>query len=332
MSTLPLNQQQASALGTQGMSPLLLYIMMQQAQQQPQQQVSETPGSGLKDIISLGKEIFGGNETASKAIPEAVGTAKNGGTLMSDGSIANAPGFMSNLGTSSLGTLPGALGAVGAGFYLNNIYEGGAKDIMRGKGKSEDYTNLMLDVNPVTAPINMISRAFGGKSIGKKLFGRDEGTQNRKSLIKNFNESGFLNNGKINFSDGTSFDLTREKKYLKNQDGSERQGFDLDENDPFQRSQIGRVDAISQRIMNGKKSTDKIPGYEHLTRYIINAATQGTRDQKIVDARIKEIEDMVSGNRKMPEAAQPQPQILSGNKINKPLMQDKKKLDLKRIF
>jgi hypothetical protein len=115
---------------------------------------------------------------------------------------AASPGVM---GLSTLGTLPGALGAIGAGAYASNIYEGGGKDIIRGKGKSDDYTNLMLDVNPVTAPINMALRLFGAPSVGRMLF---------KPSIKEQSKARWASLGNSTTSQPTLNFVDQYRKYL----------------------------------------------------------------------------------------------------------------------
>ena len=119
----------------------------------------------------------GGAASAAPAAPTLIGA-----TNLSSGAIgtpaAAAPGMGAGLA---------AAGAIGAGVYLNNIYEGGGKDIIRGKGKGEDYANLALDINPVTAPINFLGRQFGMPSVGRALFGgsRTKGEEDkRKQLIE----------------------------------------------------------------------------------------------------------------------------------------------------
>jgi hypothetical protein len=298
---------QNSYLNRPQMSPLMMAMMAAQIQkqQQEQQPQGDSPLSGLGDIISG----FGGGGaagTAGKTIGETytLPQAPNLGASMAPetaglqmGIDAGAPsaGF-GNLGLGGMGAGSAALGALGAGVYANNIYEGGGKDIIRGKGKSEDYVNLLLDINPVTAPINMIGRALGMKSVGRALFGKKTGTGARKNFVGGLTDKGFLDSGKLSFGDGSSFDLGKEKKYLQNLDGSKRQGFDLDEKDSFMTSQIPKFDAIAKQLVGDKHSDGGNPGYEHMTRYLINAATQGTRDQKVVDQRLKELQSKLSGS------------------------------------
>jgi hypothetical protein len=151
-------------------NPLLLMLMAQQQQRQQQgrqPQQGQTPGGGLSSIFSGGAgggigSLFGGGG----------GAAAGGGGV---GETAGASGAGAVGEAAGMGAGPAALGAVALGGYLSNMYEGGGKDIIRGKGKSSDYTNLALDINPVTAPINMGLRLFGQKSIGKGLFGGHKG-------------------------------------------------------------------------------------------------------------------------------------------------------------
>jgi hypothetical protein len=121
-----------------------------------------------------------GVKTGSAA---ATGTTQGVATpnVLGASRVADAPaaqgGLMGNLGLGGVGQAAAANpvgiagGAAALGMYLNNMYEGGGKDILKGKGKGEDYTNLFLDINPVTAPINMGLRALGMKSVGRTIFG-----------------------------------------------------------------------------------------------------------------------------------------------------------------
>jgi hypothetical protein len=71
-----------------------------------------------------------------------------------------------------------------------------------------------------------------------------------------------------------------------------RQGFDLDEKNKFQTDQIAKFDPLARQIYGDK--SDKGMDYSTLTRYMINAATQGTTDQKVVDTRLGELRKLLS--------------------------------------
>jgi hypothetical protein len=142
--------------------------------------------------IGLNQALFsGGSNLASGGAADALLAT----TMPSVGpTVANAAALpaSNSLGLSSIGAGPLALGALAAGAIASNIYEGGAKDIIRGKGKGSDYANLMLDVNPMTAPLNFGLRLFGAPSVGKMLMGHTSTKQRQADRWK-----GLASEGKV---------------------------------------------------------------------------------------------------------------------------------------
>ncbi len=109
---------------------------------------------------------LGGNTAASTA-PQGVGTALNGGTIMTDGTVTGSPGMISGV-MSNLGSLGGLTGAgVGAG-VLGGIALGakGAKDLLQGnetKGGLDWASRATLGI--ATGGLSELARFAG---LGRK--------------------------------------------------------------------------------------------------------------------------------------------------------------------
>lgn len=151
-------------------------------------------GAGSAGSTAVASTADGGVVLANGTTVQGVASAANGGTVLADGTVVGAPantlGSVLPSGGGALGT---AGGAAALAAYLSNIYEGGAKDIVKGKGKPRHFANLVMDVNPVTAPINMGLRLFGQKSLGNMLFGGsktnvEDSRYGRLSGITGFNK------------------------------------------------------------------------------------------------------------------------------------------------
>lgn len=232
---------------------------------------------GVSELFSSG---------GSESIPVATG-ADGSVVTAPQSSILNPPSVIGSPIPSSAGTMSTLGGVASLAAYLNNINEGGGKDIIRGRGKSDDYTNLALDINPVTAPINMGLRAFGLPSIGRRMkTGKSDEQQTRddfRSAAKNLGIVGDDYN--LKFSDGSAFDIGKDGgARLKNTAGKERNYFDVDWDNPLAASNVGRV----QDLLNKKFGEAKNLG-EQRTGTFVNAVTNEAKDQATVEKRIEDL-------------------------------------------
>ena len=290
--------------------------------------IKEAAIEGGKDALfggagSAGTTAFSSTATGSTAFSggstfggTAVGSAANGGTLMSTGQVIPGPGASvgesllstgtvapageavgSTTAPAAAGGMSPALGAVGAGVFLSNIYEGGGKDIIRGKGKRDDYTNLVLDVNPVTAPINMGLRALGMRSVGKMMSGgKSDDQMGRDEVRKSMKSQGmFATPGGYDFllADGTSYDIGRDGgARLLNADGkTDRGAYDVDFSNPLAAETTAQSMALGMILTGGHKKLS-----DDFTGYITNAGLSNAKDQTTATQNLQAITKQMMGS------------------------------------
>ena len=277
---------------------LLQMKQMMDAAQQGQQQPSQAPQkSGLSDLLSsfgggaAGSSVMGNAGAGAVPTTQLADILSMGQAMPSVGpTVGNAAAIPAadTLGLSGMGAGPGALGAVGAGIFASNIYEGGGKDIIRGKGKSDDYANLMLDINPVTAPINMGLRALGMRSVGRQMkTGKSDDQLGRDAGRRALQSSGFADDKfETILADGSKFNLgldggTKYKNMGQNIDGkTERNAYDVDFSNPLAKNMIGRVDPYVRKMLGEGASAKQV---SDLTGQLINGITSNASDQQGVD-------------------------------------------------
>lgn len=255
--------------------------------------IAEGATTGAAADTAIASTADGGVMLANGSTVPGVATSANGGTVLADGSI---------VGGTEAAPMGGMLPAVGVASlvaYLNNMYEGGVKDIIRGKGKTEDYTNLALDINPVTAPINMGLRLFGQKSVGRMLAGGKSDDQKRRDEFRSIAQRLGVadDNYKVNFSDGTSFDIGKDggaklANIGENIDGkTERHYYDVDFSNPLAVSAIPRIQGLVNSLYG-----DNVPAKaEQRVGLLVNAVTNGAQDHDTVNRRIAELEAKKGG-------------------------------------
>ena len=305
---------------------LMQMLAMKQAmeQQQAQPQEAKAPStSGISDLLSS----FGGGGAGGAAANSMMGGGAGavpgtqladvmslGQTMPSVGpTVGNAAAIPAadTIGLSGMGAGPIALGALGAGYYLSNIYEGGGKDIIRGKGKGSDYANLMLDVNPVTAPINIGLRLFGQKSLGKSLFGHQSTGDRQKDAWKELAKSGkapeFFTSSGVNQDQGIDDNKLASGKLGGKDVWASSVFFNKFSKPDGQTWDRTGTEAQREQIANEILSNKLLDTRKGLTRFTDENAVQG-------------IYDKVLGNKTPPPPANAAPQVKGAAPL--PSMQD----------
>jgi hypothetical protein len=240
--------------------------MTSQQQQKPSATSSITSGLagvGANSLLGGGSSAAAGTEVGGMSI------GSGGGMSMAGSSAAAAPE------ASAWAVQPEI---VGAAPYLSNIYEGGGKDIMRGRGTSRDYLNTFLDVNPVTAPINMGLRAVGLDSVGKMVFGnggKNSDQRTRDSVRSNLQKGGLLDDAyNLTLADGSKYDLGK--------DGSIK-NYNIDpEGTPYTHDVIDWTNPIGLILGNGDKKIQS-----DFTGYFSNAAISNAKDAASAKANVQ---------------------------------------------
>lgn len=258
---------------TQGTNPMLLYLAMMSAANKP---TVDPAAEVVKKGLGLGAAggaaslplVGTGAESATTAALSGLGT----GPTVQAASLPAASATPAATSGFSAFAIPAAVAAL----YGNNIYESGGKEILAGKGKTKDWTDTALNVNPMTAPFNMASRFLTGNSLGSHLFKsekfktegkklndlRSRGINIPDSLMdpaslekgRSREELAKIEQDKINQGQygNVDFAKTRDKKYLKPQDIWGYGAFF----DKFGNDWLGKFDE-SQRTQIAQKALDR---------------------------------------------------------------------------
>jgi hypothetical protein len=195
---------------------------------------------------------------------------------------------------SSLGTY--ALPAAIAAWQLNNVWEGGMKDIVRGKADKADWTNQAVNMNPYTAPINMGLRLFGKRSVGEMMrTGKSDAQQLRDDFRGELKASGIADeNYNVTLADGSKYNIgidgkARLQNVGKNIDGKEtRQHWDVDFSNPLAKYATSKLDPII-RAKYGPEAEQAGYKPEQFTGMMVNAVTSNAKSEADVDANIRAI-------------------------------------------
>ena len=194
---------------------------------------------------------------------------------------------------AALGALPIA-GIAAAGAYgLNQLWEGGMKDILRGRGTRGDYINTGLAVGTggLGGLPNMALRLMGKRSIGKMMTtGKSDAQMMRDDFRGVLKETGVANkNYEVSLADGSKFNIgldgkTRYKNVGENIDGkTERQAWDVDFSNPLAKFATDQIDPMIRNIYAGAPQSVKPEQY---TGMLVNAATSNAKSEQDVKNNI----------------------------------------------
>ena len=299
-------QQYYAALQQQGLSPYQAYIAVQanfgdpqsyanrqNAKQEQNSAVGQTVGSvggllvgqeairGFPNVSGLFGNGAGAGAgatqtaTPSVATPEVIGATKIGGETAA----------------SSVSSM--ALPIAATALQLNNIWEGGMKDIVRGKADRADWTNQAVNMFPYTAPINIGLRLFGKRSIGKMMStGKSDAQLMRDDFRGVLKETGVADkNYHVTLADGSKFNIgldgkTRYKNVGENIDGkTERQAWDMDHSNPLALFATSQIDPMIRNIYGPDAEKAGIRP-EQYTGMFVNAVTSNAKSEQDVKNNI----------------------------------------------
>jgi hypothetical protein len=187
----------------------------------------------------------------------------------------------------SAGTIGGiaALGAVG----LNQLWEGGMKDILRGRGDRADWINtgLMVGTGGLGGLPNLALRLMGKRSIGKMMTtGKSDSQLLRDDFRGMLKESGVADDKyNVQLADGSQFNVGLDgKTKYKNTDGkTTRNAWDVDFTNPLAEFAVKQIDPMIRNIYQGADGKLKLEQY---TGMLVNAATSNAKSQEDVIANI----------------------------------------------
>jgi hypothetical protein len=311
-------------LQTQGLSPLQAAQQVQQrfgAPKDPKQQKEDAANQQLKQTLAQTGGMVGGAVISQEALagfptvagwfgpsaavemPTALGGAGIlGGTGATAGTAgAGAAGAAGTAGAGAgaggaaggmgAGTIAGiaALGAVG----LNQLWEGGMKDILRGRGTREDYINtgLMVGTGGLGGLPNLALRLMGKRSIGKMMTtGKSDAQLLRDDFRGLLKETGVADdNYNVTLADGSQFNIgldgkTKLQNIGENIDKKKtRNAWDVDFSNPLAEFAVKQIDPMIRNIYQG---ADGKLNLEQYTGMLVNAATSNAKSQDDVIANI----------------------------------------------
>lgn len=223
--------------------------------------------------------VGAGTAGTSVATPTLVGaqTVNLGGTGAASGG--------STLGSVGSVALPVAVAALTA----NNAWEGGLKDIVRGKADRSDWTNQAINMNPYTAPINMALRMFGKRSIGRMTTtGKSDAQMNRDDFRGALKEKGIVDKDyNVTLANGQKFNLGLDgkTKYTNSDGKTTRNAWDVDLNDPLAQYAVSKIDPYIRQMYGNAKGINP----EQYTGMVVNAVTSGAKTKEEIDANINSV-------------------------------------------
>lgn len=227
--------------------------------------------------------------TGALAVPKVVGVKAVGAGATGTGAT----------GTAATGSTLGSVGSVAlpvaaAALTINNAWETGMKDIVRGKGDRADWTNQAVNMTGYGAIANIGLRMMGKRSIGAMMKSGKSGAQRiRDDFRGDLKEAGVADDKyNVTLADGSKFNIgldgkTKYQNVGKNIDGkTTRNAWDVDWSNP-----LGKfaTDKIEPMIRNIYGPDDKKAGYTpgQFTGILVNAATSNAKSEADVMANIE---------------------------------------------
>lgn len=258
---------------------------------------SSAPAAGAGAAGTGAVTLAGGGVAtipAGAAVPAgytAIGTSASGATMVAPTSMAGT----TTTGASTLGSigsvaLPVAVGAA----IINNAWETGMKDIVRGRGDRADWTNQLANMTGVGAVANIGLRLLGKRSIGAMMkSGKSNAQAIRDDFRGDLKEAGVADNKyNVTLADGTKFNIgldgkTKYQNVGENIDGKKtRNAWDVDFSNPLAKFASDKIDPMIRGIYGADDAKAKFfPG--QYTGMLVNAATSNAKSEADILANIE---------------------------------------------
>jgi hypothetical protein len=251
-------------------------------------------GSGASTgAVAMPTTLGGAGALGGTAGAATAGTAGTAGVAGAGTAGAASAGAGAGAGTAgmSAGAIGGiaALGAVG----LNQLWEGGMKDILRGRGTREDYINtgLMVGTGGIGGLPNLALRMMGKRSIGKMMTtGKSDAQLLRDDFRGLLKQTGVADDSyNVTLADGSQYNVgldgkTKLQNVGENIDKKKtRQAWDVDFSNPLAQFAVTQIDPMIRKIYEGQDGKVKPEQY---TGMLVNAATSNAKTQEEVTANI----------------------------------------------
>jgi hypothetical protein len=285
---------------SQGMRPYDAYRQVEanfgppkSPQQQAEDMASADQKAGLAQTggtiggLLLGQEALAGFPTVSGWFGGGAGagavempTALGGETALGAAPVAEGTTL------SSIGSVGLPAAAIIAG--LSETWEGGMKDIIRGRGNRQDWTNMGVNAIGGVGP-NLVLRWMGKPSLGRMMTsGKSDAQLLRDDFRGKLQETGVADKDyKITLANGDKYDIGKDgKAKLTNIDGkTTRRTWDVDWDNPLAKYAVDKLDPRVRSIYTEEAAKAGIP-VEQYTGMLVNAATYNAKTEKDVEANI----------------------------------------------
>lgn len=298
-------------LTSQGMRPYDAYKQVEASfgppptpEQRAADQASADQKAGLAQTagtvggLLLGKEALAGFPTVSGWFGGGAGAgagATTAGTAGTAGTTVATPTLLGAQTTAPLAegsTLASAgsvaLPALAVVAGLSETWEGGMKDIIRGRGNRQDWTNMGVNAIGGVGP-NLVLRWMGKPSIGRKMTsGKSDAQLLRDDFRGKLQETGVADKDyNITLANGDKYNIGKDgKAKLTNVDGkTTRRTWDVDWENPLAKYAVDKLDPRVRSVYTQEAAKAGIP-VEQYTGMLVNAATSNAKNEKEVDANI----------------------------------------------
>lgn len=302
-------------LRTRGLNPMQVDELVRQRfgpGKSPEQRAKEQAGAQQMGQLAQVGGAVGGALIAGEALQ---GFQNIGGLFTSATPTATAPAIQGAVtqpallgGSQALGTTTGAttgstLGSIGAvalpvaagAAIINNAWETGMKDILRGRGDKADWTNQAVNMATGGIP-NIALRLMGKRSIGAMMTsGKSNAQKLRDDFRGTLQQSGVADeNYHVTLADGTKFNIgldgkTKYKNVGENIDGKKtRNAWDVDFSNPLATFASSQIDPMIKNIYGPDAIKAGIKP-EQYTGMLVNAVTSNAKSNEDVLNNIKTV-------------------------------------------
>jgi hypothetical protein len=249
---------------------------------------------GFPNIGGLFSSGGASGATGATAVPGAVPVPPLAGGEAALGAQTGS----STLGSIGSYALPVAVGAA----LINNAWETGMKDIVRGKGDRADWANQAANMTGIGGIANIGLRLMGKRSIGAMMkSGKSAPQQIRDDFRGDLKEAGVVDdNYHVTLADGSKFNvgLDGKTKYTNADGKTKRNAWDGDSSNPLSNFATQQLDPMIRNIYGADNAKSKyFPS--QFTGMLVNAAISNAKNEQDVLNNIKSI----IGTSKFAEAA-----------------------------
>ena len=267
----------------------------EQARQSQAGQIAQ--GIGMLGGQYVGSQIpslFGGGGAASGTGATAAGT---GATTTGAGTAVTGGGGAGGAGAGGAGAAPigaTALPLAAAAITAQSLYESGLKDVLRGKGKKDDYTNLGLAAGTMgmSEVANIGLRLLGKRSLGRMMkTGKSDAQVARDDFRQDLKSEGLIaDDWTVTLADGSKYNIGLDgKATLPNVDGKDGKGtrrmWEVDFKNPLAKYATDLIDPMIRKQYGGVKGIAP----EQYTGILVNAVTSNAASQEDVLKNIQSV-------------------------------------------